>query len=104
MCASGHFSHTNIENGEKALALQVLIDQINTSREAIGADDRDEVGVYFSAWSTAPRGIDPELPLAMSNAGATRSLFSGFAELGTEYAAAWGAWRCPISPTPAPWA
>ncbi len=86
----GHFAHTNFENGGKAESLQALIDAINANRELTGATDRSEVGVYISAWSTTARDIDPDLELAMPNAGATLSLFSGFAELGVDYAAVWG--------------
>ena len=86
----GHFAHTNIENGEKYLALKALISRIEDARKEIGATDLPEVEVYFSAWSSAPRDIDVDLALSIANAGATLSLFTGFAELGVNYAAAWG--------------
>ena len=86
----GHFAHTNIENDDKYLALKALINRIEEDRAAIGATDMPDVEVYFSAWSTSPRDISPGMPLALANAGATVSLFTGFAELGVDYAAAWG--------------
>jgi hypothetical protein len=80
----------NIEHGKKADAIHELLQAIEDDRDLIGFDGQDDVGVYFSAWTASANDMGSEIVLAMPSAGAMLSLFTGMAELGTDYAAAWG--------------
>lgn len=79
----------NIEHEGKAEAIQELVAAIRLDRIDSDIDD-DSVEVYFSAWTVASKDVAPNLLLPMPNAGAMVSLFTGMAELGTDYAAGWG--------------
>jgi hypothetical protein len=83
----------NFEHGEKAEALQILKEAVEDDRDALGLTDTPEVEVYVSAWTATSRDlrIEPELTYDLPSAGAVLSLFTGMAELGTDYAVGWGA-------------
>lgn len=80
----------NIEHGKKADAIKELVDAIEADRDLIGFDGLEDVRVYFSAWTVSSNDIGPDILMSMPNAGAMISLFTGMAELGTDYAAGWG--------------
>lgn len=80
----------NIEDGDKADALELMIDAVEDDRTAMGITNAPEVEVYFSAWSATARDIDPELANDLPSAGAVLTLFTGMAELGTDFAVGWG--------------
>jgi len=79
-----------VEHGKKADAIAELLDAVRADRDLMGFDPEEEVEVYFSAWTATANDIETGLALPMSSAIATLSLFTGMAELGTDYAAAWG--------------
>jgi Ca2+-binding RTX toxin-like protein len=101
----------NIEHGKKADAIHELIEAINDDRDLMGLEGQEPVGIYFSAWTASANDLGSEISLAMPSAGAMLSLFTGMAELGVDYAAAWGvglqdtttpvvmSWRDPASET-----
>lgn len=79
----------NFEHEGKADAIRELVSAIEADRDLLDIDGPD-VEVYVSAWTVTSKDIGENILLPMPNASAMLSMFTGMAELGTDYAAGWG--------------
>lgn len=85
-------SIVQIEDGSQAYwAAKRLLDEVESVRTTSPRPDgSNEVDLYVSAWTVTSNDVQPGLTSGLPAASAMLSLFTGFLELGADYASVWG--------------